>query len=269
MVKIFTMVKGEDDIVKDWVLYHGYLFGFENLYIIDNLSRDNTFPILIELKKQYNINVYRIGDYKKKGIYMTALFKKFCRNEFGIPLDIDEFLVYYNKDTNKIICSKEVILNTLRQLPKAQVYKMEYIQSKLTKKDGYKRALIESECGSYTPYKSMAKSFFHSDLFSGVIDHGNHYNTNNYLLTPFCLVHFHNRNLDQIKKKVFNNVSGLGYNPFNLNRLRVIAGNTANSGYHHAIKQVELLTNTYKLPYDECNENDISLKPLNEFFIDK
>ena len=56
MVKVFTMVKGEDDIVKDWVLYHGNLFGYKNLYVIDNLSRDGTYEILVELKKQYGIN---------------------------------------------------------------------------------------------------------------------------------------------------------------------------------------------------------------------
>ena len=40
MTKIFTMVKGEVDIVNEWVLYHGSLFGFQNLYVIDNLSKD-------------------------------------------------------------------------------------------------------------------------------------------------------------------------------------------------------------------------------------
>jgi hypothetical protein len=269
MVKIFTMVKGEDDIVEDWVLYHGYLFGFENLYIIDNLSRDNTYPILLKLKKDYNINICRLGDYKKKGEYMTMLFRQFCRNEYGIPLDIDEFLVYYDRSKNEISCSRDIILNTLKHLPRSEVYKMEYIQSKLTNKNGYTRATIEGNWGSYTPYNSFAKSFFHSSIFRGVIDHGNHYNTTNYVLTPFCLVHFHNRNIDQMRKKVFNNVSGLGYDPFNLKNLKIIGNNTSNPGFHHVKKQVEMLTNQYNLPYEEHVDDDISLKPLNDFFINK
>ena len=42
-MKVFTMVKGENDIVEDWVLYHGHLFGFRNIYVIDNLSLDGTY----------------------------------------------------------------------------------------------------------------------------------------------------------------------------------------------------------------------------------
>ena len=61
------MVKGEVDIVNEWVLYHGSLFGFTNLYIIDNLSRDGTWEALVNLKAKYKINISRLPDYKKKG----------------------------------------------------------------------------------------------------------------------------------------------------------------------------------------------------------
>jgi hypothetical protein len=46
------MVKGEVDIVTDWILYHGTLFGFNNLFIIDNYSSDGTFETLLQLKKK-------------------------------------------------------------------------------------------------------------------------------------------------------------------------------------------------------------------------
>ena len=58
MVKIFTMVKGESDIVEDWVLYHGSIFGYKNIYVIDNYSRDGTYEILLKLKNTYNINYH-------------------------------------------------------------------------------------------------------------------------------------------------------------------------------------------------------------------
>ena len=56
-MKIFTMVKGEVDIVKDWVMYHGNLFGFTNLYIIDNFSRDGTYEILLKLLDDFQPNM--------------------------------------------------------------------------------------------------------------------------------------------------------------------------------------------------------------------
>ena len=42
-VKLFTMVKDEVDIIEYWIMYHGKLFGYENLFIVDNMSTDGTF----------------------------------------------------------------------------------------------------------------------------------------------------------------------------------------------------------------------------------
>jgi hypothetical protein len=48
MVKIFTMVKDESDIVRDWVIYHGCMFGWDSIFVIDNYSTDGTWEILNE-----------------------------------------------------------------------------------------------------------------------------------------------------------------------------------------------------------------------------
>ena len=254
-------VKGENDIVKDWVLYHGNMFGFKNLYIIDNLSRDGTYETLVELKNKYNINIYRLPDYTKKGIYMSALIKKFGNNEFVFPIDIDEFIVYYNKNTNQIACDNETIYNYLKQLPAANCYKMNYINPKNLSQTGYARATIETSYGSYINYDTNAKTFFHSLLFKGVLDHGNHYQTTNYFLSDFCLVHYHCRNLEQIKKKVYNNVLGLKHNPFNLNELKKLSKTNCH-GIHHINNQINILENNYYLTVENISSDDINLKPI-------
>ena len=46
MVKIFTMVKDEVDIVNDWIIYHASMFGYDNIYVIDNYSTDGTYELL-------------------------------------------------------------------------------------------------------------------------------------------------------------------------------------------------------------------------------
>ena len=46
------MVKGEADIVREWVIYHGTMFGFHNIFVIDNLSRDGTWEILQEFNRE-------------------------------------------------------------------------------------------------------------------------------------------------------------------------------------------------------------------------
>lgn len=262
------MVKGEVDIVEDWVLYHGTICGFENLFIIDNLSRDGTYQKLLELKKKYNIHVTRATDYKRKGVYMTAMLRKFGNGEKVFPIDIDEFIVYYNKN-NTISCDKDVIINYTKSLPQLPYYKMNYIQVKTFNPKGYERATIECTNGKYDDRKGFAKTFFHSGLFKGVIDHGNHYSVSNYLMTNLCLVHFHQRNLDQIKKKVFNNVNGLGHNPFDLNYLLYLKQRGhAVIGFHHIDKQIKILTNTFKLDVEKAETNDICLEPLNNTLIE-
>jgi hypothetical protein len=268
MTKIFTMVKGEVDIVNEWVLYHGSLFGFQNLYVIDNLSKDGTWEALVNLKKKYNINITRLPDYKKKGEYMTKMFRSFCRpSEIGIPIDIDEFIVYYDKHTNKICCDGNKIFSVLKSLPPSQVYKMNYILTKITVPNGYKNAVINTTNGIYLDYGSLAKSFFNKSLFNGDIDHGNHYHTPNYILTNLCLVHYHARNLDQIKKKIYNNVTGLGYNPLDLNVLKNLLAQGGVNGSHHVENQISVLENRYELGVSNLESSDIDLTPISQHLL--
>lgn len=268
MTKIFTMVKGEVDIVNEWVLYHGSLFGFTNLYIIDNLSRDGTWEALVNLKSKYNINISRLPDYKKKGEYMTTLLKGFCQpNEIGIPIDIDEFIVYYDINTNQISCDGNKIVRMLNSLPPSPVYKMNYIYSKITVPNGYDNAVINSTNGVYLDYGSSAKSFFNKSFFNGEIDHGNHYHTQNYIMTNLCLVHYHARNLDQMKKKIYNNVSGLGHNPFDLNELKTLLTRGGVNGLHHVEHQISVLENRYELSVSNLEPSDIDLTPISQHLL--
>ena len=149
---------------------------------------------------------------------------------------------------------------------------MNYIQCKLIKNDnhknGYSRATIQATRGIHEKNGSFAKSFFWSHIFKGNIDHGNHYLTNNFIMTKLCLIHFHTRNLDQIKKKVYNNLKGLGNDPFNINFLKQkLIENSICEGNHHVRKQIEILSGTFKLPYENPNENDIDLTPFNNYIL--
>lgn len=264
MVKIFTMVKDELDIVIDWVVYHGYTFGFSNLYVIDNFSMDGTYEVLVKMKEEFGINIIQLPDYKKKGLYMTFFTRMLAKNELAFPIDIDEFIVCYDRKTNRIRCDKQTFFKELSRLPKVPVYKMNYIQSKILITNGYKRAAVESRYGKYDNQRDFAKSFFHSGLFKGIIDHGNHFRTSNYHLSNFCLVHFNTRNLQQIKEKVYNNVSGLGHNPHNIRELiMTLKQNPTTPGHHHIKKQIDILRGKFILQKDKYEDCFISLEPLN------
>lgn len=282
MIKLFTMVKDEVDIIEDWILYHGTLFNFQNLYIVDNMSSDGTYEVIQKYEK-HGVHIYRHPNYKEKGNIMKQLIND-NKCTIAFPLDIDEFIVYYDKKKRTI--STDTILSYLRHLIKLNnnhskvmnmkihgvnhncgLYKCNYINSKIisSNKNGYERAALECTHGSYNEtMKTMAKSFFDTRLWNGIIDHGNHCNSNNYINSKLCLVHYHKRNLEQHKKKVINNVKGLGYNSDNLDELKNLHKNAA--GGHHVRQMIKILEGTYKINLNEnFKANDIDLTPISNF----
>ena len=91
-IKVLTMVKNEEDIIEYWINYHGTIFGYRNLYVIDNYSDDGTYEKLLKYKK-VGVKISRHDDYRKKGDLMTQMIKQNNIYDIAIPLDIDEFIV--------------------------------------------------------------------------------------------------------------------------------------------------------------------------------
>jgi hypothetical protein len=264
MVKLFTIVKDEVDIVKDWLIYHGSMFGWNNIYVIDNYSTDGTYEVIQEFKDL--INIYREHDYKKKGEYMTNLINKHSNGNdtLAFPIDIDEFIVYYDKnsDLKSISIDKGLITNYINNLPPCRVYKANYLYPILTKPEGFSRVTVNTSYSNYCDMGCLAKSFVNTKYFKGSIDHGNHLSCNDYHLTNIALVHYHSRNIEQIKKKSLNNIIGLGYDPNSLKDL--IHRNPSCMGSHHINTQIQIQEGNFKLGYIENPDpsDTISIDPL-------
>ena len=266
IIKLFTMVKDEIDIVEDWLKYHGTLFGYKNLYIVDNMSGDGTFEKIQEYQSKGVFLIQR-EDYKLKGDYMTELINDPNRGDFDFayPIDIDEFVVYYDKESNQILPFRTV--NYFKSLPVSEtVFKTNYINALISNGNGvgYERATIETELGVYQDYHDVAKTFFNKRIWTEELDHGNHYQTTNFVLTDLCLVHYHCRNLEQMKKKVINNVKGLGFDATNITDLRK---NTEGVGNHHVRHMIEILKGDFTINTNskKNGQNMVSLKPLADF----
>ena len=261
MTKLFTIVKDEIDIVEEWLIYHGCMFGWQNIFIIDNYSSDGTWEKINEFKNL--VNIFRKDDYSKKGEYMRDLINKNCSDgEIAFPIDIDEFIVYF--DNNKVIVDKDHINNYINNLPEFSLYKANYINALITQNNGYEKAVHEIYCGSYCNMGNSAKSFFNTKYYKGDIDHGNHIRCTNFLLTKLCLVHYHSRNLEQIKKKILNNITGLGYKNDLLFLKNLIEENPNCSGNHHVKNQINVLKYNFLLNVHNINNNEINLNPLKE-----
>ena len=109
IARIFSVSKNETDLIEDFIIYHGKIFGFENVIIIDNGS---TCKIVLDIYSKYKkkglIVEKELGyDGLSQGKHFTKYMKKYSLNcEFLIGLDTDEFI--YNG----------TIINTLKSLPK-------------------------------------------------------------------------------------------------------------------------------------------------------
>ena len=242
-VQIFTMVKDEIDIVEDWVHYHASIVGIENIRVVDNMSSDGTYEALVAS----GAGVIRLPNYKLKGVYMTELCK--LAPEYAIPLDIDEFLVDF--DGKNIQCAT---VNSITSLPKHAVNKMIYIDALVTSDQGYERAVAEATNGSINDYGNFSKSFFYNPLFTGNIDHGNHYLTDDYYAAPLGIVHYHFRNPTQHRSKVISNVRGLGYKDTHLPM--------CGDGIHHVEMYRKMLRGEHTFSVRSLSETDVDLSPL-------
>lgn len=292
MIKIFTIVKDEIDIVVEWVMYHGHIFGFQNLYIIDNMSVDGTYEKLLELQQSHGCNVSQKSDYSMKGKYMTQYIREFCKEKdstgnyvipIAYPIDIDEFITLYDNKTHTVSCDKQRILAYFKDtiLPFIDrndhvFFKANYVISKIMSDapngiSGYNNAVMECTHGKYADYGNFAKTFFSSKQvieYGTHIDHGNHYMTNGYHLTSLVLVHYHNRSYDQMCKKIYNNVAGFKYP---VNDSTALRNYTSREGGHHVQNRINVLNGTFKLEVEQVDTNrpsshsHISLHPVSEF----
>ena len=243
MITICTMVKNEDDIVEKWIEYHGEIFGYKNLIIIDNYSTDNTYNICRKYV-QNGIILVRKDNYLLKGEYMT-FYKNTIKSDIFIPLDIDEFICYYDKNNNTVSKKRDIIINYLMSLVKSNlfngIYKMNYIDPINTNN---KRGLQKFTHGIINDYKNHAKTFVIKKYIPNdfVFDHGNHYYTDDYIMSDLYLIHYHARSHYQYVKKCSANITGLNY-PINLDILKKMRDNNSCQGHHHINNMVSLLEN--------------------------
>lgn len=281
LIKLFTIVKDEIDIVNEWVHYHGKLFGYENLHIIDNGSSDGTYERLVDLQKYHGCVIIQLQDYRMKGVYMSRLIMQYCEDTaIAYPLDIDEFIAHYDKTSHSISCDKPKLLSYFEDvvLPmiankQATCFKANYVISKIIgEATGYTNAVLQCSHGAYADYKKEAKTFFSARYIIDhniTIDHGNHFTTGHYFLTDLVLVHYHARSYDQMVKKVYNNVSGFGYP---VHDAKLLEAHLGHWNGHHVKYRIDMLNGAFRLDVEEknpdkpCSDTHISLSPIIESF---
>lgn len=127
IVKCVTMQKNEELLLEPWLRYHGHLFGFSNLIVIDNGS---TLPSVVETLTTFEkvgVKVYRQfddpADYARKGLITADVIRILDHQvdyDFAIPLDCDEFVALWQIDG--VTCDRHSILEYLASLDEGQTH---------------------------------------------------------------------------------------------------------------------------------------------------
>ncbi len=117
------MQKDETILLEPWLRYHGYLFGFENLFVFDNGSTDAATIGLLEEFAGFGVNVRYDhatgGDFDCKGEIAGELIRAFQqdrRYDVALPLDCDEFVLVLG--ATGISIARDEILEQLANLAK-------------------------------------------------------------------------------------------------------------------------------------------------------
>lgn len=276
---IATMVKDEADITDHWINYHGKIFGYKNIYIIDNMSSDGTYELCLKYKEKFGIHLKRHDNYLEKGNQMTNIMRANNCDIF-FPIDIDEFIVFYDRK------KKEIKINNI--IP----YFKKLIQNKGNEYDFFKcdylnvRKTIDSKnvvkkfghAHLNEGYSNMRKTFIYTKNVKNIfnIDHGNHMKDVKYYLSDLCLVHYHLRSHKQKYLKSVNNTVGMG---FKVNIKKCEKGNKkelkkfeaikdTGRGKHHAIVLYDFYIKkikSFEPQLQKYNKNLINISIIYDF----
>jgi len=215
MIKLFAFIKDEIDIIEDWLRYHSSIFGNEAIHIIDHSSSDGTEKILKEWKlKGIHLKTVNVP-FKQKGKLISDWIKE-VGDDYVIPLDADEFLIYDNEltlsaDANLIKqCFKELLPGPFR-------YKLNQFNA-VVNKNNYNDPLIEMINFNRKTVDSnpiYAKTFYHHKWFINT-DQGNHKgNVNghgkNYSNHNLAIIHFDVRGYEHFVEKMTRGAIAYGH----------------------------------------------------------
>jgi hypothetical protein len=185
------MQRNEDKCLEPWLRYHGHLFGYDSLFVIDHNSDDP--GVLATLKAFIGCggHVMRLppaADYRRKGDFVSYAMKQAeFGHDFVLPLDCDEFVAMRLAD-GRATCAREHLAAYFASLP-ADGTAFEVGENFLNMLGHPKQFFA-------LPYK---KVFFRGG-HCGVVDHGSHtaiWAPVPVAQTRLAYVHFHHKSFER------------------------------------------------------------------------
>ncbi len=261
LAKVFTVTKNETDLIEDFIVYHGNLFGFQNVVVIDNMS---TCPVV---KKVYNA-------YMKRGIVVVQerrydgtsqgdaftkhmiKYRKACR--FLIGLDTDEFFMIRNANARGMKTAVERYLASLPKsaskfLVKEYMWSIPNPVSSACKDQMIRRPAVDiTTFGMQEAFPD--KTFFRADKFvstvngchSGRVSKGSTVST----LNKVTYAHYHDTGARRSIERARLIVSGYGYANTDsglVDQLDSLVRVTSSTGAHRVLEYALFISKTLTL----------------------
>jgi hypothetical protein len=190
LVQLFLFQKDEEELLADWLQYHAYLFGIENLHVIDHQSTNKNICRLLALYRICGVQVVtHMEGFEKKFRTLTKVMKGHY-DKFLVPMDTDEFIVRAsgNGTIEQISIQRESIVDVYRNLTiDGRKYKFghwvgiqydsatcEGALSMKEPKEPLRRITRLGYLGGQLINMTHTKTFFHSHGFMQT-DQGNHF----------------------------------------------------------------------------------------------
>jgi len=185
-----VMQRNEGYLLKAWVEYHGRLFAFEDLSIIDHGSESSDTIEILDWAEGLGVFVDRSHckpqHYAQKGEIVSKRLE-FLRDsgkyDFLFPLDCDEMIVKFTD--SGVTCDRHDLHNYLSSL----------LEDSKTLRINYQLLNVPGRPGFFY-IRGGLKTFYAADSF-GWTDHGYHLagsrGDTGYKDTDILYAHFHNR----------------------------------------------------------------------------
>lgn len=189
-IKIFMFQKDESELLSDWLQYHSFLFGLQNIHVVDHSSTKPEVCKLLALYRECGASITTLdGPFSLKHTTLTKVMQAVGPKKFLVPLDADEFIVLPTRRTNtstidRVYFEPTAVREAIHRLPiDGRKYKFGGVYPVQYDKQHCEEALVSNhtrralsggmiEQVQYRPHHT--KTFYYSDGFIET-DQGNHY----------------------------------------------------------------------------------------------
>jgi len=230
VAKIFTVTKDEYDLIDDFIIYYGKIFGYQNLIIIDNMSTDKN--VLDVYKKYPEIKIYYEEGYQKdkQGEYFTKYMNMYKNQaKYLIGVDTDEFIYVMNNDES----TSYDIMGYLNKLSdKYDMFKIKYYDWSIPNKNSsdyvnYKhtRPVRHIDMFKRCPDENITRKVFYraSNFISTMCgNHNGNTTTNKTYITRLGYFHYSNTGKKRTLERALNICIGYDYVDKNDNKNIII-----------------------------------------------